>query len=139
MIILVIAIIYFKSKNGRGGSIALLQRGHLLVKKCTSTSFNLFEHMLVKIASVSVTYHLVLIYRPPLSRKIQLTTPSFFEDFEKLMSEVILLKGKLLVLGNFNIHINDVHSSDLEVLQPHGCFQLGPAYQKSNISTGKHN
>ena len=79
--------------------MALIYRNHLSIKQCDSPSYDSFEHMVIKIVSVSVIYHAVLLYRPPSA-----STTAFFHDFAKLMADVILLKGKLVILGDFNIH-----------------------------------
>ena len=60
-------IVHKPRVTGRGGGIAVVYRNHLAIKLCTSPSYDSFEHILIKFISVSVIYHVVLIYRSPSS------------------------------------------------------------------------
>ena len=48
----------------------------------------------------------VAIYRPPPSAENGFTVPGFFEEFEIFLQKVSLLPGKLIMLGDFNFHVN---------------------------------
>ncbi len=100
--------------TGRGGGVGIVYRKDLSIKMCLSTEYDAFEYMVTKIVSASVIYHLVLLYRPPPSQKNHLTTSAFIDDINKLMAELFLLKGRLLILGDFNIHMNNTDMADTQ-------------------------
>ena len=72
--------------------------------------------MVVCVTSCSVTYHIVLLYRPPPSRENIMFASLFYEDFSDLLSQVTLFKGKLLILGDFNVHFDDSESLESKQL-----------------------
>ena len=76
--------------------------------KCTS-----FEHLDVTICYGKFKAHLVIIYRPPPSRKNKLTVSMFFEEFsqliEHLMEEYIY---PLVIAGDFSFHVDDLNHRD---------------------------
>ena len=92
-----------------GGGIALVYRGDLSVKLCSVQEYDSFEYILTKIVSNSVTCHIATVYRPPPSKKNKITTSQFLKDFAKFLPDLILLKGELLVLGDFNFQVNNLH------------------------------
>ena len=63
-----------------------------------------------------MTYHVITLYRPPPNLKNQLSTSLFLDEFANLLAEVILLKGELLILGDFNFHVNNTSCTDSKQL-----------------------
>ena len=51
--------------------------------------------------------HYITIYRPPPSQANGFTLAKFYEEFEEFLQELSLLPGKLVMLGDFNIHVNE--------------------------------
>ena len=109
-------IIHKPRAKGRGGGVAVIHRKDLTVKACSSNQYESFEHITTKITAASETYHIITLYRPPPNNKNKLTSSSFFEDFSELMSDALLLKGKLIIMGDFNIAINKCESEDTKKL-----------------------
>ena len=57
--------------------------------------------------------HLVLIYRPPPSKKNKLTIPTFFEEFSQLA--LMLMEDcthPLAIVGDFNFHLDTPNNQD---------------------------
>ena len=50
---------------------------------------------------------MVTIYRPPPSKKNQLNNTLFLEEFSKLMEQLIIVPGNLLIVGDFNYHVDN--------------------------------
>ena len=55
---------------------------------------------------------IIVIYRPPPSRKNSFTTKQFLDEFGDYMENVIVSSGLLLVTGDFNFHVNNPDSRD---------------------------
>ena len=53
--------------------------------------------------------HAVIVYRPPPSSSNRLTWKLFLEEFSNLLSNLTCLSGKLILLGDINIHLNDMN------------------------------
>ena len=49
----------------------------------------------------------LIIYRPPYSDKHRITVPTFLSEFGGLMESMIVSSGHLLILGDFNIHMDN--------------------------------
>ena len=63
--------------------------------------------MSVKITTQSLTYTAVLVYHPPPTRSNKSTATLFIDELSTLLSDITMLKGKLLLLGDFNIHVDN--------------------------------
>ena len=98
----------------QGGGTALLFRDSLTVKKVgggAKMSFE-FSEWIVQLAS-SYGLRLVVVYRPQSDsddHRIPMTT--FFNDFTDLLETVILCKEQLVIVGDFNIHVDVLINSD---------------------------
>ena len=55
-------ILHNPRNNGRGGGVALIHQEDLAAKLCTSKQYDSFEHIITKIVSASVTYHVITLY-----------------------------------------------------------------------------
>jgi len=85
-----------------GGGIALIYKNTIDVQRVEDTQAVSFEslHLLISTRLNGPRLRLLLIYRPP-----NTSTSIFMEEFGSLISEVITLREKLVVLGDFNIHV----------------------------------
>ena len=102
--------------GGVGTIVGTIFRQTLSLKMLTTSTYRGLEHMLVRVTSGSVTYHIVLLYRPPSSRKNRISASLFYEDFSDPLSQVTLFKGKLLILVDFNVHFDDSESVESKQL-----------------------
>ena len=68
--------------------------------------YEAIEHRLVEVKG-DVTWRIVTVYRPPPSSKNGLTNLQFREDMEAMLTELLMLPGRLLIVGDFNLHFND--------------------------------
>ena len=61
--------------------------------------------------SFSRSLRIVILYRPPYSDQHKVTTENFLMDFSTYLETLLLVKEELLIVGDFNIHVdisNDV-------------------------------
>ena len=90
-----------------GGGIGLLYKDSLRVTKVRNgekESFKLCE-LLVQISS-SLKIRVVIVYRPPHSEDHRIPVVTFLSEFSSYMESIILSKDHLLILGDFNIHMD---------------------------------
>ena len=88
----------------RGGGVGLLFKESLDVKCKNSewnTSFQSFEFLDARFKS-SKMIRMIIIYRPPSS--VPLST--FYREFSLLLEEMATASGELLVVGDFNLHVD---------------------------------
>ena len=69
-----------------------------------------FEHIAVTIQD-SRLLQLIVLYRPPTSRVNGHKTSIFMREFQDFAAELLLSPGDLLVVGDFNLHVDDVADS----------------------------
>lgn len=90
-----------------GGGIGLLYKDSLQVTKVRNGEKESFEYceLLVQISS-SLKIRVVIIYRPPHSEDHRVSVVTFLSEFSSYMESIILSKDHLLILGDFNIHMD---------------------------------
>ena len=54
----------------------------------------------------------MVVYRPPPSTRNRLKTSDFLHDFERFLSEVILLPSRIIMLGDFSVHVDTPSKSE---------------------------
>ena len=64
--------------------------------------------------SCSKLLRLVVVYRPPPSNKSKSTNELFFEEFGSMLEQLATDKGQVMIVGDFNFHIDD-HSNSCAV------------------------
>ena len=90
-----------------GGGLALFYKDNLHVELQTKNlNFKTFEFMELLVTVQSKLFRLVIIYRPPPSKKNQLKTSMFFDEFNNLLEHHTLTTGTLLMIGDFNLHVD---------------------------------
>ena len=96
----------------RGGGIALLFKTPLkmLIKQSDSV-YDTFEYAHVTNKSNSINF--VIVYRPSPSSDNHLTNSMFLREFEQFVIEISLLPGKLILLGDFNVHWDEPTKYDV--------------------------
>jgi exonuclease III len=95
--------------GGKGGGEGLLFRESFKARKETTTLYSSFEHMIVSLSYRSGTVVVVVIYRPPTVKKDGPTITTFLEEFPKLLEDLLLQRNNLVIIGDFNIHIEDLN------------------------------
>lgn len=90
----------------KGGGVGILHRCNCDVKTKDTKKFISFEHMEVVVKDASCCVRLVVLYRPPPSKGNKLTVNMFYDDFGSCMEHLVVSPGKLIVLGDFNFHMD---------------------------------
>ena len=94
-----------RPEEKRGGGVAVLCKASIKVKKAKRFKANTFESMNALITSGTKSVRLVVVYRPP-SKKDQNAT-AFLAEFGALLETLALDSANLIIVGDFNIHMDD--------------------------------
>ena len=85
-----------------GGGVAVILRENIRTLQQTSDPYPSFEILEVLVTTNSDCFRLCVIYRPP-----GISVTDFCEDFENFIDSLATKSGKLLLVGDFNIHVDD--------------------------------
>ena len=127
-------------QRGRGGGVGIVVRDTLKTTvESISTDHPTFECIRTKIVASSFTFCILTVYRLPPSKKNKLKTSEFFEEFNTFLADQILVKGKLIILGDFNFHLDHKNNADTirfnNLLNTYGLTQLvkEPTHKSNHI------
>jgi len=104
----------------QGGGIAIILKE--ILEPSLSFSHNLqFSHESFEVCEINLNLpgHSITIcclYRPPPSRKNNLTSSLFHQEFQSLLDHYSLSPTKLIILGDFNFHFDNQSSPDVKRL-----------------------
>lgn len=91
--------------EGHGG-VALLLRDQWKYDVIDAGPFSSFEVLEVVIHVRNETIRIIVIYRPPPSQVNRVSWQDFINEFTDLLSHHTTTSGRLVIMGDFNIHIN---------------------------------
>jgi hypothetical protein len=91
------------SVSCRGGGIGLVYQSHFKIDVITLEECRSFEYMAVQFKT-STPILLVIIYRPPPSRKNKLTNSMFADEFEEFVGLLATRSERVIIMGDFNLH-----------------------------------
>ena len=100
---------------GRGGGIGIIHKKQLDVRLQDITTFQSFEHMQLLIKSFVKWIRVIVLYRPPPSATNKLTTSLFLSEFTTLLENLSITSGDLLILCDFNSHVDKPSGSQFLV------------------------
>ena len=122
-------LIDFPRQGRSGGGIGLLYKESLRVTKVQNGAEESFEfcELLIQ-SSTSRKIRLVIVYRPhnsPNHQRVPIST--FLREFSSYMEPIILTKEPLIIVGDFNIHVDIPTDTDavkfLDLLDSLALFQ----------------
>ncbi|XP_072015021.1 uncharacterized protein [Amphiura filiformis] len=124
-------------KTDRHGGIGILHRSALKLQIHPSDFLaETFEHVIIIDKESKIKY--VIVYRPPPSSENKFTTSKFLSEFDDFLMFVNTLSGKIIFLGDFNVHVNKPERADvahyLSSLEGIGFHQhvVGPTHISGN-------
>ena len=96
-------------ETGRGGGVGLLVKDVFIAQRNFTINgiFTTFEHINVSVKSPGCSLNIIVIYRPPSTCINQFT-----DELSTLLEQLVLSSGYLLIVGDFNIHVDDVENSE---------------------------
>ena len=105
-------ILILRSYGAGGGVEVLFKKTLKLVKTSFLPSFRTFEQLECTISLDNSCLHLVVVYRPPPSRVNGFTVKDILEEFTDAAHRLSLRNGQLLLLGDVNLHLEDLACRD---------------------------
>ena len=83
----------------REGGVALLIKDGINVIQQDHHPQRSFEYMELLITTISIHVHVVVIYRPPISKVNKFTKSQFIHDFSEFLEGLSTSSGRLLICG----------------------------------------
>jgi hypothetical protein len=128
-----------RSAKNRGGGIGVVHKKHIQMKKESQPTVTSMEIMETTININARRITCITIYRPESSNIHKYTMSTFFSEFENLLTHYILTKDELLIIGDFNFHLNKPYKPNvkrmIEVLDTFDLTQhvTKPTHKLGNI------
>ena len=117
--------------QGRGGGLAMIYRENLSATVQTIPKPKTFECMQINFSVDNRTVKMIAIYRPPTSSKSE-----FVEEFSDLCEKENISGGEVVMLGDFNIHVDE--SSSAVTRSFNTCLEMCSLKQHVELETHKH-
>ena len=117
----------------RGGGIAVITRSTLKFTQNKTLTFKFFEIMDCNLNFLSSVVRFIVVYRPP-----KCTINDFLSEFSTFLETVICSAGRLIIVGDFNIHVDNPADPNAErfsdFLHSIGLSQhmIGPTHTKGH-------
>ena len=100
-------------KSGRkGGGLMLLYNKMIEAEPLPSLQYMSFESQLWQIKLKSTEFSLLAVYHPPSTSAGQVTDSIFIEEFLDLVEDLVTKHKNLVILRDFNLHVNDPSATD---------------------------
>ena len=96
----------------RGGGLALISRSYLKARKIMEVNQKMFQHAIWKVETHGNLVTCIVIYRSLYSLTNQETVTKCLDKFTEWLSNIPGSFSNMIVLGDFNIHINDKNDND---------------------------
>ena len=102
--------------GGRGGGVGFLCDESIKLKLEQMKCYTSFEAMQAILVCCSITIRLIILYRVPPSQQNCIKRTEFLEEFKDLLEILASTSGKLLIMGDFNIHWNSINEHETKEL-----------------------
>ena len=118
------SISHFHRDNKGGGGVAVIYRHNFKLHSSKSYSFDTFECIFASISgNMSQKINFIVVYR-----FCELSPAAFLLEFREFIESTFIHKKNLVILGDFNLHVNKVFEPDIiqfnEILSTFGLSQL---------------
>ena len=99
----------------RGGGLTIISRSYLKTRKIMEGNQKTFQYAVWKVETHGNTVTCIAIYRPPYLATNQETVAKFLEEFTVWLANISGSFSNMIVLGDFNIHINDGNDNEASI------------------------
>ena len=99
-----------RARHGRGGGVAVVFRQEIATKQPDRLCFESFEYLDI-VLQTNPPLRLVTVYRPP-NNHGNVPFGRFIAEMEQLFDSLIMCGGELMIVGDFNIHLNECTNQD---------------------------
>ena len=103
--------LFINQRKKRGGGLAIVYKSHLKCQQIVRDRFSpsTFEYGSWKINKDNQSLRFELFYRLPAKT---VTISKFINEFTRYIDAHSLLESNTVILGDFNIHMNDIRNTD---------------------------
>ena len=101
--------------NKTGGGLAIIYRSNINTKLLKKDLTHGVEYALWECKTSGTLINVLAIYHPPYSSTNKCTDAMFLDDFAELLEEVLVSYGKIVCMGNFNLHVDNMENPDAQV------------------------
>ena len=105
-------LLHVPRQEGRGGGVAFICKNHYKTKLENGFTARSFESMTVVMNAGSFTLRFVIIYRVPPSPANKLKNSMFLEELSDYLESVATLSGKVVLVGDFNVHWDNPQNTE---------------------------
>ena len=132
------SFVHVSRESGKGGGVGVFYSKQLSITMNSDNVFKSFEHINLNVVSGKLNTRLIVIYRPPPSKKNKLKTSMFFTEFHDLLELMSQHEQPLLIAGDFNFHLDDTTNCDtikfMDILDSANLSQhvLGSTHRKGH-------
>ena len=102
-------------KERSGGGLALVTKNKYEVKMVDKGENLSFQYTLWRITIHKIELLVIAVYRPPYSAVNQTTLNTFLDEFPDWLSTKITEDKNIVVVGDFNVHVNDGSDIDTSI------------------------
>lgn len=95
-----------------GGGVGIVHVSSMKCKQKSAGTRKSFEYSEWILKSISDILYVIVVYRPPYSELHPVTVSEFIEEFGEYLESVITTPHKLIIGGDFNIHVEDAGNGD---------------------------
>ena len=105
-------------RDKRGGGIALVTyRKYAITTRPETTSYSSFEHAIWNIKIGPTVHTIIGLYHPPQGTDPKVSNANFLDQLTDLLSHVIPKHWDIIIMGDYNIHINNLEDRDAQILK----------------------
>lgn len=94
----------------RGGGVAILHKSNIKISSTSTWKAKSLESMIATLNASCASVKLVVIYRPPASKKNRSTLTQFRREFQDFLQDHLLRSDNIIVVGDFNIHVDVINT-----------------------------
>ncbi len=105
-------LLHVPRSKGKGGGVAMVYKASLKCKRRKIPTYTSFDLVEVLLTTKSDCVRCCAIYRPPCGGKYSQPLSVFLQEFEQYIDSHATSSGKLLVIGDFNIHLDNENHPD---------------------------
>ena len=104
------------TRTQRGGGIGVMYNKNIKTPIMEKQEYSTFELFTVRLCVSGKNIFIYRVYHMPLSEQNKHTNQQFIDEFSEVMSLKIIKTTKILILGDFNIVVNDPTDLDAQLL-----------------------
>ena len=95
----------------------MIHRKYRITTKPDTSNYSSFEHDIWNIQIGTRVYTIIGLYHPPQGTDPKVNNANFLDQITSLLSHVIPKHQDIIIMRDFNIHINDPEDQDAQTLQ----------------------